>query len=282
MATNGEALMNRLVEIGFEKVGYWHLDGDRLGLELHRMASKTNILYAFVCDGEVKYIGKTKSTLASRFNGYRSPSRTQTTNVRNNSNIRALLAMGASVDILALPDDGLLHYGRFHLNLAAGLEDDLIRVLDPEWNGGRVELELNSPRPPSTTGVAEPFSGSSLQEEEPVASVTREPDAEAQFTAPLGEFQVVLHTTYYHQGFFNVRVPQQELFAGDGEPIEIFVSREVEPIEGMINRTANTNGTPRIMGGRQLRDWFYEAAQEKGEIRVIVMTPNSIRLEVSS
>src|SRR5690606_17317693 len=101
-------------------------------------------------------------------------------------------------------------------------------------------------------------------------------------SAVRGEFQVTLHTTYYHQGFFNVRVQYQDLFAGDGEPIEIFVSGQSEPITGMINRTANTNGTPRVMGGRELRDWFYEAATEKADIRVIVMTPNSIKLEISS
>jgi hypothetical protein len=46
----------------------------------------------------------------------------------------------------------------------------------------------------------------------------------------------------------------------------------------MINRTANTNGTPRIMGGRLLRDWFFEAMKEKEVLRVDVSTPNSINL----
>ena len=262
--------MNRLLEVGFEKVGYWRLDSGRIALELHRMASKKNILYAFVCDGDVKYIGKTKSTLSSRMGGYRSPGRTQTTNLRNSANIRALLEMGGSVDLLALPDDGLLHYGQFHLNLAAGLEDDLIRIINPEWNGGQVELE---PSPSaSETGDddasrADPPSGAS----DPVAS-TSVPASSS------GGFEVTLHTTYYHQGFFNVRVPYQELFGGDGEPIEIFVPGNPIPLSGMINRTANTNGTPRIMGGRLLRDWFYEAMKEKEVLRVDVSTPNSINL----
>lgn len=258
--------MNRLVAIGFEKVGYWHLDSDRLEVELHRMGSKKNILYAFVCDGDVKYIGKTKSTLSSRMSGYRSPSRTQTTNLRNHSNIRALLQLEGSVDILALPDDGLLHYGQFHLNLAAGLEDDLIRVINPEWNGGRVELQ---PSPTQSLTDAE------KQEDPPIE---RAATTKSEALTSKGEFEVTLHTTYYHQGFFNVRVPFEHLFGGDGEPIEIFVTGADEPITGMINRTANTNGTPRIMGGRLLRDWFYEAMEEKGVVRVDVLTPNSIRM----
>lgn len=230
------------------------------------MSSKQNILYAFVCDGEVKYIGKTKTTLSSRMNGYRSPGATQTTNLRNHSNIKALLELGGSVDVLALPDDGLLHYGRFHLNLAAGLEDDLIRVINPEWNGGRVELQSSVTPEWEVADVVVNTRSEELRPNAPPGG------------SPTAEFEVTLHTTYYQQGFFNVRAAHQALFGGDGEPLEIFVAGEPEPITGMINRTANTNGTPRIMGGRHLRDWFYGSTKEKGQIYVEVMTPNSIHL----
>ena len=46
--------MNRLLEIGFVPVGHWIMRDDRLRLELMRHATQRNILYAFVCDGEVK------------------------------------------------------------------------------------------------------------------------------------------------------------------------------------------------------------------------------------
>jgi hypothetical protein len=38
------------------------------------------------------------------------------------------------VEIYALPDNGLLRYGGFHVNLAAGLEDSIVRDLNPPWN----------------------------------------------------------------------------------------------------------------------------------------------------
>ena len=133
--------MNRLVEIGFEPAGHWKLIGsaEDLSLELFRHGSQRNILYAFVSDGEVKYVGKTVQPLRTRMNGYRYPGATQGTNIRNNARIKALLRDGAAVDILALPDNGLLHYGQFHVNLAAGLEDNIISVLKPEWNRGTKE-----------------------------------------------------------------------------------------------------------------------------------------------
>ena len=38
------------------------------------------------------------------------------------------------VEIHALPDNGLLYYRGFHVNLAAGLEDSLVATLKPVWN----------------------------------------------------------------------------------------------------------------------------------------------------
>ena len=112
-------LMNRLLDIGFEPAGHWTLEDEKLKCELTCHSSQRNILYAFVCDGQVKYVGKTIRSLAARMAGYRTPGRTQTTNINNHRRIKELLADGVAVEILALPDSGLLHYGKFHLNLAA-------------------------------------------------------------------------------------------------------------------------------------------------------------------
>src|SRR5437870_9483915 len=131
-------LMNRLLEIGFEPAGHWLLENDRPNFELTRHPTQKNILYAFVCDGQVKYVGKTVRTLSARMSGYKNPGKTQTTNINNHRRIKELLSDGVAVEILALPD-WLVRYGQFCLNLAAGLEDDIIRVVDPEWNGGTSE-----------------------------------------------------------------------------------------------------------------------------------------------
>jgi hypothetical protein len=133
----GDNTMNRLLEIGFVHAGQWTLREDKeLEVSLMRHAAQRNILYAFVTEGIVKYVGKTTRTLAERMAGYQRPGPTQATNRKNNQRIRQCLEAGLGVEILALPDSGLLRYGTFHLNLAAGLEDDIIHTLDPEWNGG--------------------------------------------------------------------------------------------------------------------------------------------------
>jgi hypothetical protein len=252
--------MNRLLEIGFEPAGHWILENDKLKCELTRHSTQKNVLYAFVCDGQVKYVGKSLRALAVRMAGYRTPSKTQTTNINNHRRIRELLSEGVAVEILALPDSGFLHYGQFHLNLAAALEDDIIRVIDPEWNGGSPEHAVNV----SAFATAE---SESQQEQE------RQP-----VTASLGTFSFILEPTYYRTGFFNVSVSAQKFLGADGETIELFLGTSEQPILGTINRRANANGTPRIMGGTGLRNWFKASAAVSANISVEVLSPTAIRL----
>ena len=242
--------MNRLLEIKFEPAGHWLLKGDALTYELFRHASQQTIRYAFISDGEVKYVGKTVRSLHSRIGGYKNPASSQTTNVRNNSRIIALLQSGAAVDILALPDNGLLHYGQFHINLAAGLEDSIISLLKPEWNGNTVS----------------PLTEMSL----PIESLASDECA---------SFSLLLQKTYFNRGFFNIGVGQALHFGSDGQEIEIFCGNAEQPIIGIINRTANNNKTPRIMGGKGLRDWFQHEMSEMQEATITMLSRNAIRIE---
>ena len=178
------------------------------------------------------------------------------TNIGNHRRIRELLVKGIFVEIYALPDNGLLHYGQFHLNLAAALEDSIIRVVDPEWNGGKAEALVASSSAPESL----------LLKEE---------------SMPTETFEFVLQPTYHASGFFNVGVGSAKYFGADGETIELFLGDDSQPTLGTINRRATSNGSPRIMGGTGLRNWFQEKASVMCRIAVDVVSPTSIRLRVS-
>lgn len=159
------------------------------------------------------------------------------------------------MEILALPDAGHLRYGQFHLNLAAGLEDDIIRTLDPAWNGGMVEaVQVKC----STGG-----------------------EASVDLPPAVASFIFTLQPTYYRTGFFNVGVADQGPIGVDGETIDIFLGADAKPISGTINRRANRNGTPRILGGAALRDWFQQIATPHRLMTVEVYSPTEIRLQPS-
>ncbi|MBW3528643.1 GIY-YIG nuclease family protein [Shewanella sp. NKUCC05_KAH] len=127
-------MLRKLTNIGFRKVGVWSLTYGEPDLEIQAEAESSNILYSFVVDGIPKYVGKTVQPLKKRMYGYRKPAATQSTNIRNNNNIKSALQNGSVIELYVLPDHGLLHFGAFHLNLAAGLEDSIVSLLSPEWN----------------------------------------------------------------------------------------------------------------------------------------------------
>ena len=127
--------MNRLVDIGFVSVGSWTLNDEEIEfdlLESHKMT--TDVLYSFISNDEIKYIGKTKMKLSQRMYHYKKPGPTQSTNIRVNSKIKELLERDQYVKIYIRTFDGLLRFGNYKINLAAGLEDSLIDEIDPEWN----------------------------------------------------------------------------------------------------------------------------------------------------
>jgi hypothetical protein len=124
--------LQRLEEIGFKRCGQWTLtEADDIKVTLDASAQSTNALYAFVSITSVLYVGKTTQQLRKRLYGYQNPRKTQTTNVRGHKAIYTALSEGTPVEVFVLPDHGLLKFGGFHLNLAAGLEDSLINDLRP-------------------------------------------------------------------------------------------------------------------------------------------------------
>ncbi len=128
--------LQRLERIGFRRAGRWcREESGELRCEFADPPTLPNILYAFVSEGTVLYIGKSVGTLKRRLYGYAKPAPSQSTNIKGNQRILEALAANRQVDVFALPDNGLLHYGGFHINLAAGLEDSLIQELRPPWNG---------------------------------------------------------------------------------------------------------------------------------------------------
>lgn len=308
--------MQRLYEIGFQKAGTWSLKGEELTLQLDNLAERQNVLYAFVTGSIVKYVGKTTQSLQRRMFGYQKPNVDQRTNWRNRIAIVELLKRGQQVDILALADTGLLRYGSFHLNLAAGLEDSIIQTLKPEWNGGRTsavietpteanppdasmeaqleekvqEVVQNLPHPepaPAAPHVAiEIHSQATAQAKESMNEprVYRLPQVDANQHSPEGKavdaaphFRLTLQETYHRTGFFNVPINVEKYIGKDAQSITIYCGKEKLAVTGKINRTANSNGTPRIMGQVPLREWFQKRSA-MCQLKVSILDPTTIHI----
>lgn len=252
--------MNRLLNIGFIPVGNWEFQNNNITYNLTSNHATNNVLYSFISNGEIKYIGKTKMQLSQRMYGYQNPGPTQTTNIRVNRKIKEFLQKEQPVDIFILTDNGLLKYGSFRINLAAALEDTLIYEISPKWNlhGRNQEADLNSEK----------------------TELTKDPKQTKELVPIITRFEISLGQTYFNQGFFNVSREYSSLFGSDNTNIDIHLGENIDkPLQGYINRTANKNGTPRIMGGKELKNWIIKNYKLNELLQVEIISPVAIRLK---
>ena len=269
-----------LLNLGFVDVGKWRLKDDAIAYELDGvdvsasevMLDAPNALYAFTRGDKVVYIGKTARSIRRRYAGYCKPGRTQATNQRCHSNIKAAIAKGDDIRILIFTPITHLRYSDFEINLAAGLEDSLIRDFKPPWNG---------------RDRGNPISEDAEREEKEESESERtgalsETDALPQSPAtdqPKSAFSIVLGATYYTKGILNLGVEASKILGRDGSPVRVSFSDGSPPVISRINRTANRTGAVRVVGGNsEIARWFRDNFSEGDTVHGIVVNPHSIEL----
>lgn len=254
--------IDRLLPVGFIKYGRFHLDGDNLSVLADGTEGTLRSLYAFVAAGRVLYVGKSKLGLKKRLRGYCKPGPTQRTNIRVKEKIETALRDGQVVEIFAYCDDGLERRGEFILDTAAGLEDNIIASLMPEWN---------------SSGK---FTPTEIKHTKSLEAVTQAVKTDKQDGPKANnEFEVRLGKAYWDQGFFNVGVKYESLFGKHQSPLDIFLGSDNRAIVGYVNRTANPNGTPRIMAPVAMKEWFHRNSKLGGTVIVEVIDKKQIRLK---
>lgn len=121
-------VLQQITSIGFRKVGEWKLEKDELKYSISHHYESANILYAFIHQESLVYIGKTDQPLEKHLWNFTYKGSKQ------GEFIREALLNWKYVEIQALPDNGLIYFGGFQLNLADGLFDSIILELHPAWN----------------------------------------------------------------------------------------------------------------------------------------------------
>jgi len=273
MDRNGEILLN----IGFQDIGRWRANGDNLAYEIDRIDAASfdarlddaNALYAFVLDGSVSYIGKTARSIRTRCVGYCRPGATQSTNIRCNKLIRDALAAGGDVRILIFTPITHFRYGDFEINLAAGLEDSLIKSIDPPWNG----RERDQP-------ISEEAEREKEEARSTIVEMTREnPAGQTQPQLPKTAFEIVLGPTYYEKGLINPGMAASSWLGRDAERIIIEFDDGSPSIVSVINRTANASGAVRVVGRNQeIARWFQRHFCAGDIVKAQILDKNRIRL----
>lgn len=267
-----------LLDLGFLDIGLWVTGRNGVGIDYSLdgrspkadalLLDKVNALYAFVQDSHVKYIGKTARTLRERFQGYRRPGPSQSTNRRNNENIRQALASGGEVRVFVFNPPSKLRFGAFEISIAAGIEDSLIAGFAPPWN--------------------RPDRGRPLSEE----AEREQQDAPRALVSPAGScvvpaialadklsFRIKLGQAYYHHGIINPGAEASHQLGAENEPVRIIFGDGAEPVISRINRTANRNGSVRIVyKGQLVATWFQKHFSLGDTVHANVIDRNTIEL----
>jgi hypothetical protein len=258
--------IDSLYAIGFRSAARWIISGQSLSYEFHEetrlqlcpLFDVSNALYAFCRNDDVLYIGKTTQSLRRRMLGYCRPGQSQGTNLRCNSNIREMLADGQNISILVFTPLNQLQYAGFEINLAAGLEDSLIRRFNPPWNGGRQGHAITESAEIESAEVAAPSTASTRSNE-------------------IGHFQIRLGSTYYNQGLVNPGVDASRLFGAHDEALAIRFSDGTPSVATRIDRHANRTGAVRFVGSNQaIADWFQNNFQIGDVVTVKILGPNEV------
>lgn len=91
-------------------------------------------------------------------------------------------------------------------------------------------------------------------------------------------FRLKLGSAYYKQGFFNVPVSCEQYVGAHDTKVELLLEGVARTAAGRVNRKANANRTPRIMGGPSLGSWFQSRFKQGDILQVEIESPSRMRL----
>ena len=91
-------------------------------------------------------------------------------------------------------------------------------------------------------------------------------------------FHLELQRTYWSQGFFNITVDYDRFVRSSEGEVELILGKNGSRIKGTINRSANPNGTARILGRAPLKKWFQANFKQGGIVNVDLTDENKIIL----
>lgn len=92
-------------------------------------------------------------------------------------------------------------------------------------------------------------------------------------------FRLKLQETYFKQGFFNVVVDYERYVRNADGPVRLRLGRDGPEVAAKVKRRVNNNGTPRILGGVALREWFQEHFNPMDTVAVDLTSQEVIVLE---
>ena len=243
----------QLIDLNFSVIGFWKKSNEGLSYEVldnkHNEFEIDNSLYVFFDkeNDRILYVGKTTQTLKKRFYGYIRGNGQST-----NSKIHNKLVKERSEKILILSLNDVLpfNWGIYNINLAAGLEDSMIEIENPLWNGKCSETEINEE--------------SSIENHSKIIDKF---------------FIVTLSKTYFEIGSINVPLKKSDLLGKHDDIITIELSKDNKQIKTQINRNAVKNRSVRINQNKEIKEYYNKFYNMGDKVKIIITDEGNLIVE---
>lgn len=286
--------MEKLLELGFKKVGIWKKDEKVLSFELSEFKDSTDIIFAFVQNSTVAYMAVSNENFETFLNTF-----------VNLSNID-LEKTGIKNSILKALDNGEIAIYALKNKKFFGLMTrfsqseiiNLIKEIKPSWNSDvkdRMKNIVGKDR--NAVLKSEQLKEKEEAEEKAAKEIGNTADIEKASTSvketarkttvkekgkkQYESYIFILGKSYYERGFFNLKTSYSHLVGEDKSEIQIVLEgKDKYTIPGKINRTANVSKAARVIGNKPLKMWFQENAEINSELRITFISKKKIKLEV--
>ncbi len=126
-------MAERLTASGFSLSARWELQANSR-VRLSGEPPKQPGVYAFAVDGEVCYVGSTQGGIAKRLRDYEIIKDKERQGFHIKTLIRKALKSGSEVTVLTIVNLKPIRWRGLPVDLILGLEEGLIRELQPKWN----------------------------------------------------------------------------------------------------------------------------------------------------
>lgn len=250
--------MKHLTDIEFKKVGSWTLTNNYFNHNITSHLAERGLLYSFVSNNIVLYIGKTTDTLKNRMNGYKNAAGSQRTNIRVKGKIIEFLNASKPVDIYILLDKVNLTYKNYKISLASGLEDNLIAALKPEWNfRGNIRIKEQELPGENDSTIIE----ASLNIENKTKTV-----------------EITLGQEYWSKGFFNFSKTELPLLPDKPTKVTLLLGHNDDFLTVGHFHFATRQNQPRVRGNKGLKLWFQENYRQGEKIKIDILKSDLYRI----
>ncbi len=277
--------MEKLLELGFKKIGFWKKSEKILSFELSEFKDSTDIIFAFVQNSTVVYMASASGNFETFLNSFVNPSNIdlEKTGIKN-----LLLKALDTEDITIYALRNKKFFGLMTKFSPVEIAN-IIKEMNPSWNSDDLKERMKNIVGKDRNAVLKSEQLKEKEEKETKVSEQNNSSSET-IKVPTKEkskkqyetYIFILGKSYYERGFFNLKTSYSHLVGEDKTDIQIILEgKEKYTIPGKINRTANTSKAARIIGNKPLKMWFQENAQINSELRITFISKKKIKLEVA-